>query len=300
MGLAAAAVFIFAAGSVVLRDQLGGGGGVREAVMADRAPIRERTAVTSEPEFAAPAPVPAGGEPGGAAPGAMAGGGGGAAKAAAPSSVAAPEGAQPPVAALEAPRAQVAEQQAAESARRREVASNKVAAAARVAARAPAEAVHLRGQVAGADSTTRADSATRRRWPAADLKLGAVVVTGMADAANSSRVGWISRCWRRAGSDTVYRFAHPDSAFDRSLHPDSTALQASGRGLSAWMTGGRLVGDSVAGSFQWRAERDSSGMRIRTPGRSGELRLRAVGDSLLEGRVGRGQRVRLEALSGCP
>lgn len=113
----------------------------------------------------------------------------------------------------------------------------------------------------------------------------------------SNDVTWIAPCWRRAGSDTLYRFADPDSA-DRPTTRGGAGAKASDRDRPDWMTGERIVAGSVVGTFQWVAERESSGVRIRTP--RGELRLRAAGDSLLEGRTGAGQRVRLEALSGCP
>lgn len=132
------------------------------------------------------------------------------------------------------------------------------------------------------------------------MNLEAVVVTGLADATISSRVSWISRCWRRTGSDTLYRFARPDS-IGQSAHVESVGAHAAERDPPAWMTGDRFVAGSRAGTFEWRAERDSSGVRIRTPGRRGELRLRAGGDSLLEGRTGGGERVRLEARpDNCP
>jgi anti-sigma factor RsiW len=318
MGLAAAAVFVFAAGSVVLRDQLGGSGGVREAIMADQASAPERAAVAGESAFAAPSPAadasgspassPAADESRGraAAPAAEESGSPASARAVddasapaqgrgltpAPASPVAPMLAAVPASDFSAPTASA---QAAESAARREAASMKGITAPRVPARAPAAAVQLRGKVGGADSRTGADSATRRMWQDHPMQPAAMAGASAGNAAESDYAVWMGRCWRRSGSDTLYRFAHP------SAHRDSTAVHAPDRGRPAWMPGHRLLAGSTVGPFEWRAEPDSSGVRIRMAGRRSELRLRAVGDSLLEGEGEGGERVRLAALPGsCP
>ena len=312
MGLAAAAVFIFAAGSVVLRDQLGGGGGVREAIMADPSPGPARAAVASESGF--PAAPPTVGDAGVAASAPTVGEVSGpvrspvqdqpGAEASAPAEPRGdPAAPPPPMAAPLAPapaadfKTRPATDPAGESARRREVASISAANAPRMSARAPAATVHLRGQVAGADSATRSDSAIPHLGQDHPMQAQTLraSVGGLAEMSND--VTWIAPCWRRADSDTLYRFADPDSA-DRPTTRGGAGAKAFDRDRPDWMTGDRIVAGSVVGTFQWVAERDSSGVRIRTPG--GELRLRAAGDSLLEGRTGAGQRVRFEALSGCP
>lgn len=181
-------------------------------------------------------------------------------------------------------------------------------AATDVAASAPPDAPAAPQVMArsAAPRPAREDSLRRRMLNSPSVALEAVVVTGTASSSQSAAAvrgelaTLLRGCWRVDGVDGSVSFV--PSGFTAAPEASAPAMAApSGRADEApWRLGHQLVQRGRPVPFQWRTEGAPHRVRVRVPGRTEQLLLDIRGDSLVDAGDGNAARTVRGRRARCP